>query len=242
MIAILTSTLGGSKKVDGKRVPDRLIEKNGLLSQRWKDGAKVLIISGAPKEDPVNESVLCCMKGAFELSGLKASCVYMCDGKNKELAERIPEMDVVILAGGHVPTQNGFLKELGLKEKLKSWGGLLLAWSAGAMNCAETVYAGPELPGEAVDPKFLRWIEGLGITKTNIFPHFEELRDEMLDGMRLIEDITYADSMGHELIALNNGSYIICENGKETICGEAYSIKDGKLQQICADGEKQEKY
>ncbi len=35
------------------------------------------------------------------------------------------------------------------------------------MNCAEMVCAGPELPGEAIDPKFQRWISGLGITKTN---------------------------------------------------------------------------
>ena len=240
MKAIFTSTLGGSIKIDGKRIPERLIEKNGLLERLsvcWKDGAKVLIISGAPDEPVINESVLYCMKGAFELSGLKASCVYMCDAGNKELAERIPEMDVVILAGGHVPTQNAFLKEIGLKEKLKDWDGLLLAWSAGAMNCAETVYAGPELPGEAIDPNYKRWIDGLGITKTNIFPHFEALRDEMLDGMRLIEDITYADSFGHEIIALNNGSYIICENGAETVYGEAYLIKDGELLQICSDGE-----
>ena len=104
------------------------------------------------------------------------------------------------------------------------------------MNCAETVYAGPELPGEAIDPDYQRWISGLGITKTNIFPHFEELRNEMLDGMRLIEDITYADSMVHEIIALNNGSYIISEGGTETIYGEAYSIKSGEQRQICTDG------
>ena len=59
----------------------------------------------------------------------------------------------------------------------------------------------------------------------------------MLDGLRLLEDITYADSMGHELIALNDGSYIVIEDGVETLYGEAYSIKDGKLRQICRDGE-----
>ncbi len=104
------------------------------------------------------------------------------------------------------------------------------------MNCAETVYAGPELPGEAVAPTYQRWISGLGVTKTNIFPHFEELRDEELDGMRLIEDITYADSMGHEIIALNNGSYIIVKDDSETLYGEAYSIKDRRLTQICENG------
>ena len=103
------------------------------------------------------------------------------------------------------------------------------------MNCAETVYAGPELPGEAIDPDYQRWISGLGITKTNIFPHFEALRDEMLDGQRLIEDITYSDSMRHEIIALNNGSYIVADNGTETLYGEAYSIRKGVQRQICTD-------
>ncbi len=105
------------------------------------------------------------------------------------------------------------------------------------MNCAETVYAGPELPGEAIDPNYRRWISGLGITEINIFPHFEEMKDEMLDGMRLIEDITYSDSMGHEMIALNNGSYIVTDNDTETLYGDAYSIKDGVQKQICQYGE-----
>ena len=80
-----------------------------------------------------------------------------------------------------------------------------------------------------------RWISGLGITKTNIFPHFEALIDEILDGLRLIEDITYADSMGHEIIALNNGSFIVIDNGTEMLYGEAYSIKNGEQRQICTD-------
>ncbi len=59
----------------------------------------------------------------------------------------------------------------------------------------------------------------------------------MLDGMRLIEDITYSDSIGHEIIALNSGSYIIVEDCIEKLYGEAYSIKDGEQKQICADEE-----
>ena len=194
-----------------------------------------MIISGSPEYYDKNDSVLFCLKGAFSLSGLSASEVLMCDERNKEIIERLPEMDVLILAGGHVPTQNSFMKTIELKERLQDWDGLLIAWSAGSMNCAEMVYAGPELPGEAIDPNYQRWISGLGITKTNIFPHFEALRDEILDGLRLIEDITYADSMGHEIIALNNGSFIVIDNGTEILYGEAYSIKDGQQKQICTD-------
>lgn len=220
MKAILTSSLGGQVKIDGKRLPAKLPETNGLLKcikDVWKKDSKVMIISGSPEYFDKNDSVLFCLKGAFSLSELGTSEVLMCDERNKEIIERLPEIDVLILAGGHVPTQNSFMKTIGLKERLQSWDGLLIAWSAGSMNCAEMVYAGPELPGEAIDPNYQRWICGLGITKTNIFPHFETLKDEMLDGMRLIEDITYSDSMGHEIIALNNGSFIVVDNGTEVL-------------------------
>ena len=238
MKAILTSSLGGQVKIDGKRLPAKLPETNGLLKcikDVWKKDSKVMIISGSPEYFDKNDSVLFCLKGAFSLSELGTSEVLMCDERNKEIIERLPEIDVLILAGGHVPTQNSFMKTIGLKERLQSWDGLLIAWSAGSMNCAEMVYAGPELPGEAIDPNYQRWICGLGITKTNIFPHFEALKDEMLDGMRLIEDITYSDSMGHEIIALNNGSFIVVDNGTEVLYGEAYSIKNGEQRQICTD-------
>ena len=238
MKAILTSSLGGQVKIDGKRLPAKLPETDGLLKcikDVWKKDSKVMIISGSPEYFDKNDSVLFCLKGAFSLSELGTSEVLMCDERNKEIIERLPEIDVLILAGGHVPTQNSFMKTIGLKERLQSWDGLLIAWSAGSMNCAEMVYAGPELPGEAIDPNYQRWISGLGITKTNIFPHFEALKDEMLDGMRLIEDITYSDSMGHEIIALNNGSFIVVDNGTEVLYGEAYSIKNGEQRQICTD-------
>ena len=240
MKAILTSSLGGQIKVDGKRIPTKLMENNGLLDtirSSWKENSNVLIISGSPGFYDKNDSVVSCLKESFSLSGLSFMDFLMCDDRNREIINRFSEMDVLILAGGHVPSQNAFLKELKLKERLLDWDGLLIAWSAGSMNCAEIVYAGPELPGEAIDPEYQRWMSGLEVTEINIFPHFEALKDEMLDGMRLIEDITYSDSMGHEIIALNNGSYIVMDNGVETLYGDAYSIKDGAQKQICKDGE-----
>ena len=179
--ALLTSVLGGQIKIDGKRIPTAFSEENGLLEllrSSWTENAKVMVISGSPEDDDKNDSVLSCLKGSFELSGLSLSEILMCDGRNKAVIDRLPEMDAVILAGGHVPTQNAFMKKLRLKEGLQNWNGIL------------------------------------------------------------IEDITYADSTVHEIIALNNGSYILIENGTETVCGEAYSIKDGIQKQICANGEK----
>ena len=171
------------------------------------------------------------------MSGLPILHIDKCDDRNPGAVEALEDIDVLILAGGHVPTQNKFMHQLRLRERLKDYHGIVVAWSAGSMNCADTVYAGPELEGEAIDPLYERWISGLGLTDINIFPHFQSLKDEYLDGFRLIEDITYADSVGHEIIALNDGSYIMLENGKATLHGEAYMIKDRRQWKICSDGE-----
>ena len=240
MNVILTSHLGGSYRENGKRIPAMLMEENGLLEKLrslWPDKARVLMICADPADYEKNDAVLSCFTQAFPMSGLNYASLEMCDDRNMESAADLSCKDVIILTGGHVPTQNRFFREISLKEKLNGYTGLVIAWSAGSMNCAETVYAGPELPGEAVDPEYQRWISGLGVTQINIFPHFEDLREEMLDGMRLVEDITYSDSFGHEIIALNNGSYILIEDGREIICGEAYRILDGTLEQICADNQ-----
>lgn len=104
--------------------------------------------------------------------------------------------------GMRVPSvQNKFMDQLRLRERLKDYYGIVVAWSAGSMNCADTLYAGTELEGEAIDPLYERWITGLGLTDINIFPHFQSLKDDYLDGLRLIEDITYDDSVGHEIVA-----------------------------------------
>ena len=129
------------------------------------------------------------------------------------------------------------MKKIGLKERLIDFNGLLIAWSAGTMNCASNVYAAPELEGEAVDADYSRWISGLGLTETNIFPHYQVLKDAYLDGLRVMEDITYVDSYTHEILAMNDGSYLTIENGAEVLYGEAYRIKNGNLEMICRNGE-----
>lgn len=143
------------------------------------------------------------------MSGLSISSMEICDDRNMDVVENLENVDVLILSGGHVPTQNRFMNDLRLKERLADFNGIVIAWSAGSMNCADI----------------------------NIFPHFQTIREDYLDGMRIIEDITFEDSVGHEIIALNEESYIMIEDGKATLYGEAYRIKDRQITQICRDGE-----
>ena len=240
MKVMLTSSLGGASKLNGVRVPSVLVQRNGLLDKLrtiWTPNAKVLIICADPDDFKKNDEVCSCVEKSLPMSGLSISGIDKCDSRNTSVVDELESVDVLILAGGHVPTQNRFMKLLRLRERLQNYHGIVVAWSAGSMNCAGTVYAGPEFEGEAIDPSYERWLPGLGLTDINILPHFQSLKDDWLDGMRLIEDITYADSVGHEILALNDGSYVMIDGGKTTLYGEAYKIKDRRQWQICKDGE-----
>ena len=240
MKTILTSTLGGSAYVDGKWIPTTLLKDNGmleLLQKEWKANARVLKFCSTPNDYAFNDSVYRCLKASFALSGLSVSSFEMCDDRNESVIEKLNEFDVLLLAGGHVPTENAFMKKLGLKERLESFDGLIIAWSAGSMNCASNVYACPELEGEAIDTNYQRWMSGLGLTEVNIFPHYQMLKNVILDGYRMMEDIVYKDSEGREIIVLNDGSYIVVTNDSTTVYGEAYKVKDGCMSQICRSGE-----
>ena len=51
MKAMLTSSLGGTRKVNGGKVPSVLIERNGLLENLksiWEPNARVMIICANP--------------------------------------------------------------------------------------------------------------------------------------------------------------------------------------------------
>jgi dipeptidase E len=105
------------------------------------------------------------------------------------------------------------------------------------MNSADLVYAQPEEEGEAVDPSYRRFLTGLGLTKTMLLPHYQEVKDDVLDGMRLFADITCPDSMGKCFYAIPDGTYLFIENGREELRGEAYQIRDGVISQISAEGD-----
>lgn len=208
---MLTSSLGGSSKVNGIRVPSVLIQRNGLLDNLksiWITDANVLIICADPSDYEKNDSICACLKESLPMSGLSISHIDKCDDRNPNAFDALDSIDVLILAGGHAPTQNKFMAQLRLRERLKDYHGIVVAWSAGSMNCADTVYAGPELEGEAIDPLYERWITGLGLTDINIFPHFQSLRDDYLDGLRLVEDITYMIKARQQWKICNDGESI----------------------------------
>lgn len=240
MTVFLTSHIGGSVRKDGQRIPSSLLTDNNLinnLKKRWPEHAKVLFIAANPKDIEKSESYRNAFLYAFPLHGMTIETYAVCDCRNETVAAQLSDFDVIILSGGHVPTQNTFFQHIGLKEKLDSYNGMIIGISAGTMNCADIVYAHPELQGEAIDPNYQRFLPGLGLTKRMILPHYQMIKDDVLDDLRVFEEIAYPDSYGRVFYALNDGSYVISENGIETLYGETYQIKDGQISMICKNNE-----
>ena len=195
-----------------------------------KPDVKALFICADPDDNKGNDAFAGVIRNNFEKEGFTFVGMDVLDGRNAERAEElVSSAEFIILAGGHVPTQGEFFKRIELSRKLSDFTGVLMGISAGTMNSAKLVYVQPELEGESVDPDFKRFSIGLGITQKMIIPHYQAIKDDMLDGKRLFEDITYPDSMGREFFALVDGSYVLIHDGKEEICGEAYLIKDGTV-------------
>lgn len=171
---------------------------------------------------------------AFAEAGIPFSAYEILDMHNAEdAADLIFSSDLLILAGGHVPTQHEFFREIGLDALLAEYEGVVMGISAGSMNSAREVYFQPEEPGEAIDENFIRFAPGLGLTTASICPHYQKVKDNILDGMRLFEDITYPDSEGNCFFPLPDNSYIYQDKESLLLFGEGYCLRSGNLEKIC---------
>jgi dipeptidase E len=169
---------------------------------------------------------------ALREAGIDVSGILVLDGRTAHLAQAlIWRCDMMVLMGGHVPTQNRFFQEIHLDRLIANFQGVVLGISAGSMNAAKRVYAQPEAPGESV-PEFQRFLPGLGLTELNILPHYQQAKNYTLDGMRLYEDVTFADSKGECFYSLVDGTYILIEDGQTMLYGEAYRLRDGVMEKI----------
>ena len=198
---------------------------------------RCLFVASSPDSPKLTERFGGEMAACFEEAGFVFSDFQILDRRNQSDAQLlIWKSDFIILAGGHVPTQNAFFQEIGLRELLRNFQGVVLGISAGTMNAAERVYIQPEEPGESV-PEFPRFAQGLGITTINVLPHYQQVKDDYLDGRRLYEDITFADSYGECFYVFPDGTYLLIEDGQTTLYGQAYRLSDGQMEKISEVGE-----
>lgn len=224
-------------------IPDspELNPANGFVGEIRKalpEPCAALFICSDPDQPSRTYGYAYDMADSFEEAGILFTEVEVLERANQDQCEELlANAGVVFLVGGHVPTQNRFFQELGLRERLAGWDGVVVGVSAGSMNAAEVVYAQPEEPGEAVNPDYVRFLPGLGLTERSIIPHYNQDKDWTLDGLRLYEDITYGDSVGRRFYVLVDGSYILGRDGREELHGEAYLIENGSIRQICEENQ-----
>ena len=197
-----------------------------------------LFVASSPDEPETNDFYAAEQKAAFEGAVIRFKSFDILDRRSEASAPSlVKRADLIVLTGGHVPTQNQFFQDIGLKALLGGFDGVLIGISAGTMNAAETVYAQPELEGEAVDPDYRRFLPGLGLTRAMVIPHFDGNLFAELDGLQIWADVTLPDSVGRRFYALPDGGYIHIDGERQTLRGEAWLVADGALRPVCRDGE-----
>ena len=199
---------------------------------------KTLFISSNPQDHDMTLEFIHITKDAFGRAGIPLGRCTALDSRNARWAYRlVAESEFIVIMGGHVPTQNAFFRRINLRRYMKKFGGVVMGISAGSMNSAETVYAQPEETGES-SPDFPRFLHGLGLADINILPHNQQVKDYELDGQRLYEDITFADSMGHEFFVFPDGTYYFQDEEESVILGEAWRLRDGEMEKLTELGER----
>lgn len=235
MIAFLTSSpcvFGAPRAI--------LNPENGLLDNLRRTlprNPRCLFICSNPDDADATDRFGDDMVSAFREAGIEFSSFSVLDSRtDKDAQMLIWKSDLIILSGGHVPTQNTYFQKIGLKKLIRNFQGVLLGISAGTMNSAHTVYSQPEVDGDSL-PSYIRFLPGLGLTNINILPHYQQAKDMIVDCRHLYNDITRIDSMGKCFYAFPDGTYIHIENGREVIRGEVHRYRDGVLETIANVGD-----
>lgn len=249
MVIFLTSSFVEYQPA-GDYVPKPLDESNGFgdnLRKYWMEHAHFLVFASDPADEKMADHVTQEMYDAFSLAGFSIGEIRCFDNRfiekyrkesgckaesvaREALREALRWADVFYLSGGHAPTENAFMKRCDLKSLIHDkelFDGIFIGLSAGAVNAAEEVYLIPELPGESVDPEFVRFTDGLGFTGINVVPHSQYEKNVILDGRKLVDEIVAEDSFDQVIYLIEDGSYFMIRNGLTEFFGKGMIMENG---------------
>ena len=256
MVIFLTSSFVKYQPMH-EYVPHPLNASNNFednLRKYWVPNTRFLIFASDPLDEELANHLTTEMQYAFSMAGFSISEVRCfnnktiedyclqndCDSKiaaREALKDALQWADVFFLSGGHAPTENAFMKKCDLKGLIRDrniFDGIFIGLSAGSVNAADKVYLMPELPGESLDPEFVRFTDGLGLTNINIVPHIAYEKTLTLDGKKLIDEIVAADSFSTEMYLIEDGSYFMIRNGITEFFGDGMIMKDGHTHPLHA--------
>lgn len=249
MVIFLTSSFIKFQPMN-EYIPYPIDESNQFgdnLRKYWVPDAKFLIFASDPSNTSVADHIMRELKDAFSLSGFSIAELRYFDyqyienfrnshncnpdtAAKEALKEALQWANIFFLAGGHTPTENAFMKKCDLKNLISDrnlFDGIFIGLSAGTMNAAEEVYMAPELSGESTDPTFVRFTDGLGLTKIQTVPHIEYEQTVTLDGKDFIKEIVAKDSINREIYLIADGSYFMIRNGITEFFGIGMIMKNG---------------
>lgn len=240
MVVFLTSSFVEFQPKE-EYVPKPLDESNDFgdnLRRYWKENSNFLVFTSDPQDTVMTDHVVEEMYDAFTLAGFSIGEIKSFDYRSiregvaakEALKEAMQWADVFFLAGGHCPTENAFMKECDLKSLIHNpdiFDGIFIGLSAGSVNAAGDVYLIPEFKGESIDPKFVRFTDGLGLTDINMLPHSQHMENFMLDGKHMIDDIVSEDSLGREIYVIPDGTYFMIRNGMTEFFGTGKIMENG---------------
>ena len=216
----LTSNIWGIKKDNDTYTPTKFSEKNKFLVNLKSEvtwNKKFVLISSNPNDYKWNDLFLELDKKALEYSWLSFKEYQVLDNRTRDNIKNIlNQASLILLAGGDTYKQNLFFHEIDLAKYLINLDCPIVWISAGAMNCSNTV----------LNTSLL--LEGLGLSKVSIEPHFEKKRENPE-----IMNILLQESYTRKIYGLRDGSYIF--NNK--IYGRCEVIENGQIRPICNDNQ-----
>ncbi len=235
MVLFLTSSFVEYRKIDDPGPVHIRSDYEFIpnLKRYWRENSGLLVIAADPNDEKTNDITAQRMEDAFKMAGLSVREVSILDGRTADNAfDLIKNSDVIVISGGHAPTQNTFFEKIGLKFMIQGYPGIIVSLSAGSVNCATEAYIFPEIEGEAADPGFIRFREGLGLTDISIIPHYSYLKDCTVDGKNIIDDIVYPNSLGRKFYIMDDGSYFLIDNDVTKLFGKAKCLENGAFQVV----------
>ena len=236
MILFLTSLATLSEYQDDIKIGSSLNNCNNFvenIKKYAKNASNFVYIANDPNDFEDNDISGKFVFEAFLKQNFPLENLCVIDNRTKHLAQQqLKNADIIFLRGGTLERQINFVKDAGIDKMLEKSNAIIIGQSAGAMILSKSVYQYPET---IADFSLEKYITGVGLYNTMIIPHFNPVcGNELCDGSFIpLSDFFLPDSVGKQFLALENGSYILKDQTSCKVFGNAYTIADGKVEQIC---------
>lgn len=235
MAFILTSFLHAyTEDESGVRYANEIEDTNLILTniKKFLNGTdKIVFVANDRYAFIKNDQKAMAVFGGFKKSRIDFKKKVILDNRNKQNSKEILEdANLIILSGGKCFRQINFFNEIGLKEILANFKGLVIGVSAGSMNLCETVENFPEEIEDINEP---RWLTGLGLCDDIVIPHFEgKTKSYQFDvPIKVVENYVIPASLYKTFVGLDNDAYILVDNdGNKKYYGNACHIENGKVK------------